>query len=281
MPALLCFVLGYLASGVLSEIEPPGCGINDVGFDYTTLPKTARKRIVGGQIATPHSFPWMAALENLGVMHCAGSLLKGNSDRWYILTSAHCLHGTMASDWKIRLGAHDLSQSETSSEFLDAKTAMTHPLFNPTTYEYDIGLIELSSAPLVSKPEINFGCVSGNVSTAGEVCYVAGWGTTSFGGAVSDELRVVEKPVLSRTECRNIYGSNQYHEASMICAGHPDGGKGSCTRDSGGPLMCFQNDRMEIIGIVSWGPGCAQPNSPAVYASSSGGRQWIEATINE
>ncbi|XP_071106865.1 trypsin-like [Haliotis cracherodii] len=279
MPAHLCFVLACLASGVLSYIDPPGCGINDVGFDYTTLPKTARNRIVGGQIATPHSFPWMAALERRGVLNCGGSLLKGSSDRWYILTAAHCLYETTVADLKIRLGAHDLSKNEPSSESYDVKTLMSHPLYNPITIEYDIALIELSSAPQVSKPEINFGCVSGNVSRAGEVCYVAGWGHTSYGGSTSDELQVVEKPVLSQTQCRNIVGSNPFHEASMICAGHSEGGKDSCSLDSGGPLMCFQNNRMEIIGIVSWGNGCGQPNSPGVYASASGGRQWIESTI--
>ncbi|XP_071107184.1 trypsin-like [Haliotis cracherodii] len=280
MLGLWFLVLACLTSGVLGDIDSPGCGINDVGFDYTTLPKAVRKRIVGGQIATPHSFPWMVALEYRGVFACAGSLLKGSSKRWFILTAAHCLHGTVVTDWKIRLGAHDLSTSEQSTELIDVKAMMSHPLFKPTTLEHDSGLMELVRAPRIGRSEINFGCVSGNETVAGEICYVIGWGTTSEESAPSDMLQVVEKPVMSKAACRNIYGSNDFHESSMICAGFPEGGKDPCKNDSGGPLMCYRNGRMEIIGTVSWGFGCGQPNSPAVYASATSARQWIVATIN-
>ncbi|XP_067672337.1 trypsin-like [Haliotis asinina] len=280
MKAPLWSVLLYLASGVSSDLSPPGCGINDVGFDYTTLPKVTRKRIIGGEIATPHSFPWLAALENRGILHCGGSLLKGSSDRWFVLTAAHCFHGTSASDWKVRLGVHDISKNESSSESINVKTALIHPQYDTKTLTYDIALIELSSAPQLSRPEINIGCVSGDVAKAGEVCYVAGWGVISSEGDISDVLQLIEKPVLSQTQCRDIFGSNTFHEDSMICAGFIEGGKDSCTRDSGGPLMCYRNNRMEIIGIVSWGIGCGEPNSPGVYASASAGKQWIEANIN-
>lgn len=46
--------------------------------------------------------------------------------------------------------------------------------------------------------------------------------------APSDMLQVVEKPVMSQAACRNIYGSNDFHESSMICAGFPEGGKDPC-----------------------------------------------------
>ena len=49
----------------------------------------------------------------------------------------------------------------------------------------------------------------------------------------------------------------------MLCAGSP--GKDSCQGDSGGPLYDVENDA--LVGIVSWGLGCADDSHPGVYAN--------------
>jgi len=49
----------------------------------------------------------------------------------------------------------------------------------------------------------------------------------------------------------------------MICAGVPGGGKGACQGDSGGPLVVAG----QLVGIVSWGVGCAEPDYPGVYSN--------------
>lgn len=47
--------------------------------------------------------------------------------------------------------------------------------------------------------------------------------------------------------------------------------------DSGGPLAAISeiDSTPRLIGIVSWGLGCAQPNYPGVYARVLAGREWI------
>jgi trypsin len=62
----------------------------------------------------------------------------------------------------------------------------------------------------------------------------------------------------------------------MVCAGLAAGGKDSCQGDSGGPLV---NSAKTLIGIVSWGEGCAAPNAPGVYARVGALRTFIDANL--
>jgi hypothetical protein len=67
----------------------------------------------------------------------------------------------------------------------------------------------------------------------------------------------------------------------MLCAGFTDvGGKDACQGDSGGPLVLrttdSNNDVVDVIvGIVSWGIGCARAAFPGVYSRVSKGADWI------
>lgn len=61
----------------------------------------------------------------------------------------------------------------------------------------------------------------------------------------------------------------------MICAGDINGGHDSCQGDSGGPLVAVIRNKQTLIGVVSFGAGCARPRVLGVYANVVTQRNWI------
>merc|ERR1712130_767286 len=93
------------------------------------------------------------------------------------------------------------------------------------------------------------------------------------GGPTPDILQHVEVGYVSQSECNGDYSGAI--TPRMMCAADP--GQDACQGDSGGPLYDLDNDA--VVGITSWGIGCANPLYPGVYSRVARGWTWIEQTI--
>jgi secreted trypsin-like serine protease len=116
---------------------------------------------------------------------------------------------------------------------------------------------------------------AGNLEEPGTELIIAGWGTLSSGGSLPNTQQKAVVPVGQQTTCRSQYGQNAILD-SMICAGYSEGGIDTCQGDSGGPMFQYGNDgHYYVVGIVSWGSGCASPNFMGVYTRVSSFVDWL------
>ena len=103
------------------------------------------------------------------------------------------------------------------------------------------------------------------------------------GGPVPSILQVVRLPIIPNNQCQKMFhaaGHDKVIRNTFICAGYTDGGKDSCEGDSGGPLMLQGKDsRWTLIGTVSHGIKCAEPNLPGVYMRTQQYLPWIRSIM--
>ena len=55
-------------------------------------------------------------------------------------------------------------------------------------------------------------------------------------------------------------------------------GRDACQGDSGGPLIAAdpaKNNSLSLVGVVSWGFGCADPDSLGIYSEVSHFTDWL------
>merc|ERR1712033_25319 len=221
-------------------------------------------RIVGGEDAYHGEFPHQIALL------WGGSLVK--ADR--VITAGHCCDGQSASRLGVRVGSQNLYEDDEDQMDIAVTRVNNHPEYDDWTISNDICILELADSADLSSQFIDVIALpsSGEEYSAGTVCTVSGWGTTSEGGSLGRVLQKVDVPVVSDDDCRDSYGSSSVYD-SMICAGLPQGGKDSCQGDSGGPFMCGS----QLSGVVSWGCGCAEAGYPGVYTQTSYFISWLNS----
>ncbi|XP_071451631.1 trypsin-3-like [Hetaerina americana] len=103
--------------------------------------------------------------------------------------------------------------------------SITHPNYDPNTYDWDIAVLKVSRPFVLSKtvspvslPE------EGEELEAGVLVKVSGWGYTSDGGLKAKILQKITIPVYNQDACDLAYTATD----RMFCAGEEEGGKDSC-----------------------------------------------------
>jgi trypsin len=227
--------------------------------------------IVGGTEASIQDAPWQVALQYNGGLRCGGSIIS----RTVILTAAHCTSGTSAGAWNVRAGSSQHASGGTSYK---VSRVSTNSQYNSNTLDYDIAVLILSSSITIDNLNtriITLPAKNLNVP-AGSSALVTGWGTTSSGGSIPATLRKVTLPVVAQSECASAYSGFNTITDRMICGGRLGvGGVDACQGDSGGPFVVGS----VIVGVTSWGNGCALARYPGVWARVPALVDWVEQQL--
>merc|ERR1711997_742053 len=216
-------------------------------------------RIIGGEEAPKHEFPWQVSLKSFGSHICGGSVVNRNQ----IITAAHCCQGQLAFLDSIVAGAHDRNL-EGGHQTRSIQSMEYHDIWIVTLKE-PLNLDDPNVAP------IDFFKLDDEEIPAETVCNSIGWGLTTGGGLfLPNHLQWIQIPAHSAADCESIFEG--YITENMVCAG--SAGHATCNGDSGGPLVCPDaNGVGKLAGIVSFGyTGCTDAG---VYAKVSQFTDWI------
>ncbi|XP_067910190.1 transmembrane protease serine 4-like isoform X2 [Heterodontus francisci] len=237
--------------------------------------RSASDRIVGGEDATIDEWPWQVSLQYKKQHLCGGSIINSQ----WILTAAHCFPEEyhQIQNWKVYTGSNTLYSGGSTYSVMNI---ITNGNYNPQNSDYDIALIKVRS-PLPYTDEIRPVCLPNYNSPIQKntLVWVTGWGYRKEFGQVSTVLQQANVSVIERAICnsRQYYGGQITDR--MLCAGYPAGKVDACQGDSGGPLV-YRYKYWQLIGIVSWGTGCARPNRPGVYSDVTALLDWVYNAIN-
>lgn len=234
--------------------------------------KTSQK-IVGGLPAAPKNNPFQVALLNKAVANnknaffCGGSLIKPN----VVVTAAHCSDFLTdpANQVQVLTGTQDLDGSGVRR---DVTKITIQKNWNPATNDSDIAIWFLAT----EANGITLAKLAASDPSVGTALLATGWGDTESIPAFPVELRKVRLPLVSSRNCNDANSYNGAITKNMICAGFDAGGKDTCQGDSGGPLAKGR----QLVGITSFGIGCAEPNFFGVYTRVSRFRDWVLKQIN-
>jgi len=269
--SLLSLGLGCIAPPPPAPTQAPTTAAPVVGNCRCGQKGGVGTKIVGGQAASRNEYPWQVGLVSTrgGRPFCGGILISSDT----VLTAAHCQ--TSVNSFNVVVGDHDATVAD-GEERISPSQWISHPNYRGN--DNDFAIIKLSR-PVTFSTKVLPACLPDPGKNYDNVqATVTGWGTIRSGGSQPNILQEVDVNTMTNGQCHNTLYSASDISNNMMCASGP--GKDSCQGDSGGPLVTRDGNAYSLIGVVSWGYGCAQSNAPGVYARVTSQLGWINGHVS-
>lgn len=219
------------------------------------------------------------------------------------------------TDWRVRMGMQDLSASDPGVTYRIERIVSHRAFANAAPFANDIALIHFVADAQTRQAggsaiaAIDLPTASDRAIARYEWLRVTGWGRTKPRDPVPGMLArdgTLDRASASlqqidvkeqKAACARIDGYAGVDQTIQLCAGSATIGadtaaaavhrlslpvawlnhsiRDACNGDSGGPMTRLLNGRRILVGIVSWGTGCAMPGVPGIYTRVSAYLHWI------
>ncbi|XP_039767949.1 tissue-type plasminogen activator isoform X2 [Ornithorhynchus anatinus] len=273
-----------------------------LGWDYCNISKCStcgkrqksppQYRIKGGLYTDIAAHPWQAIIlawsRKLFKDHflCGGVLI----DSCWVLSAAHCFEERYEpSRITVVLGRTFREASGENEQVLKVEKYTVHENFDPDTYDNDIVLLKLKSDHCAKETDnVHPVCLpeKGLQLPDWTECELSGYGKHEESSPFySERLKEAHVRLYPANRCSSRFLSNRVITDNMLCAGDTRSGgtngnlDDACQGDSGGPLVCMKDNRMHLLGIISWGIGCGQKDIPGIYTKVINYLDWIQKNM--
>ena len=258
------------------------CNRKNIEVKRNTKINIPSLKVINGDTVDYQKYPFFARIWFIKGGICGGALIKKETES-IVITSAHCIFDENISD--IQVGFYQPTRCK-KKYIYDVTKIQIHPDFidnKDGSYTNDIALLTISGTPPSEVPvlEIPDKILGKKFIIPRTKTKVIGYGDTKEDGQLACLLQCGCTPIISKNNPQVKYNPSEITNG-MILAGKafqtPATNVDSCSGDSGGPLLYVYNGTTYLVGLVSWGIGCALYGYPGVYTNVNYYREWI--TLN-
>jgi len=269
------------------------------------IPRTTSPPIRAEDYTSTKFLSWQTYLR--GPKDCDGTLISLKT----VITAMSCVWRTTSWQWKVSAGHKRrnmmYARRELGWQIRQVHRIIQHPSYNPYTMENDIAILIMDS-PFYYTDWVRPVCLpQTSYIEPGSNLIHSGWGEaeqqSSYGSFVGNSWK--GENLMLEVVTVNENGTCQYYfddrlTDSMICAGERPAPRGArpdqvCQGHSGGPLVgmitrseiiltdtfygqghgYYGDLEFTLLGITSWGYGCAKFGDTIVYTNVGDYVYWI------
>jgi len=200
-----------------------------------------------------------------------------------VITAAHVVNGVRPRDIVVRFKKNNINHKGVK---FNVTKIVIHENYDDYTLDNDIALLFLDNRPGrfgIKRAFLPNKNKSKNIYKFNIEGFIMGYGVSNFEENKQPFNLQITKIKIYDPATTNYY--NDWITDNMITAGdyndinNPDDNEDTCQGDSGGPLFgrYGKNKEAILMGLTSWGIGCAWDGFPGVYTKVGNYTQWVYA----